>query len=99
MSRRRVNRASPTCHGKPLDEDSWFLVFMSEYLMRICTKEGKIRGLACVTTNPVEDARRRHNTFPTARVALGRALTVGALLSALLRTGQQVTLTSKGKTR
>ncbi len=71
-------------------------LFMNDYLVRIFTKEGTIRGLACVTTNLVEEARRRHGTFPTASAALGRALTGGALLGSLLKTGQRVALTFEG---
>jgi molecular chaperone Hsp33 len=69
---------------------------MTDYLVRIFTKEGNIRGLACVTTNLVDEARRRHGTFPTASAALGRALTGGALMGALLKTGQRVALTFEG---
>ena len=69
---------------------------MNDYLVRIFTKEGNIRGLACVTTNLVDEARRRHGTFLTASAALGRALTGGALLGALLKTGQRVALTFEG---
>ncbi len=69
---------------------------MNDYLVRIFTKEGNIRGLACVTTNLVDEARRRQGTFPTASAALGRALTGGALLGALLKTGQRVALRFEG---
>lgn len=69
---------------------------MNDYLVRIFTKVGNIRGLPCVTTNLVEDARRRHSTFPTVSAALGRALTGGALLGALLKTGQRVGLKLEG---
>jgi molecular chaperone Hsp33 len=69
---------------------------MNDYLVRIFTKEGNIRGLACVTTNLVEEARRRHGTLPTASAALGRALTGGALMGALLKTGQRVVLKLEG---
>lgn len=71
-------------------------LFMNDYLVRIFTKEGNVRGLACVTTDLVEEARRRHGTFPTASAALGRALTGGALLGALLKTGQRVALKLEG---
>jgi molecular chaperone Hsp33 len=53
---------------------------MSDYLVRIFTKAGNIRGLACVTTDLVDEARRRHNTLPTALAALGRTLTGGTLV-------------------
>lgn len=69
---------------------------MNDYLVRIFTKAGNIRGLACVTTNLVDEARRHHSTFPTASAALGRALTGGALMGALLKTGQRVALTFEG---
>jgi len=69
---------------------------MNDYLVRIFTKKGNIRGLACVTTNLVDEARQRHGTFATASAALGRALTGGALLGALLKTGQRVALTFEG---
>jgi molecular chaperone Hsp33 len=69
---------------------------MNDYLVRIFTKTGNIRGLACVTTNLVDEARRRHNTSPTASAALGRAMTGGALMGALLKTGQRVALKFEG---
>ncbi len=69
---------------------------MEDYFIRILAKETGIRGLAAVTTNLVEEARQRHGTSPTATVALGRALTGGLLLGALLRVGQQVALKFEG---
>lgn len=47
-------------------------------------------------TQLVEEARRRHATSPTATVALGRALTTGVLLGALLRVRQRVALKFEG---
>lgn len=67
-----------------------------DYLVRIITKSGNIRALACVTTGLVGDACRRHGTWPTASAALGRAITGGALLGALLKTGQRVALKFEG---
>lgn len=69
---------------------------MSDYLVRIITKSGNFRALACVTTELVGEACRRHGTFPTASAALGRALTGGALMGALLKTGQRVALKFEG---
>nr|WP_279342455.1 Hsp33 family molecular chaperone HslO [Geotalea sp. SG265] len=65
-------------------------------MIRIISKNGKIRGLACVTTGLVNELCRRHDTWPTASAALGRALTGGALLGALLKTGQRVALKFEG---
>ena len=64
--------------------------------MRIITKSGTFRALACVTTDLVSEACRRHGTRPTASAALGRALTGGALFGALLKTGQRVALRFEG---
>lgn len=69
---------------------------MSDYLVRIITKSGNFRALACVTTELVKEACRRHNTFPTASAALGRALTGCELMGALLKTGQRIALKFEG---
>lgn len=69
---------------------------MNDYLVRIITKAGNIRAMACITTELVDEARRRHGTFPTASAALGRALTGGALMGAMLKTGQRLALKFEG---
>jgi molecular chaperone Hsp33 len=69
---------------------------MTDYLVRILAKAGSVRGLCCVTTNLVENVCKRHGTQPTASAALGRALTAGTLLGALLKTGQRVALRFEG---
>lgn len=69
---------------------------MNDYLVRAITEEKNILGLACITTNLVDEARRRHGTYPTATAALGRALTGGELMGALLDPGQRVVLKFTG---
>ena len=69
---------------------------MSDYLVRIITKSGSLRALACVSTELVTEACRRHNTSPLASTALGRALTGGVLMAALLKTGQRIALKFEG---
>lgn len=69
---------------------------MLDYLVRSISKDGSIRVLAVVTTKLVEEARRRHDAWPTAAAALGRALTGGLLLGALLKTGQRVAIKIQG---
>ncbi len=63
-----------------------------DYLVRALAAGGTVRVLAARTTDLVEEARRRHQTTPTATAALGRALTAGALLGALLKGRERVTL-------
>jgi molecular chaperone Hsp33 len=69
---------------------------MTDYMVRIITETENVRALACVTTGLVEEARQRHGTWPTASAALGRALTSGVLLGALLKTGQRLGLKFEG---
>jgi molecular chaperone Hsp33 len=69
---------------------------MSDYLVRVIAKSGSVRGLACVTTDLVNEITKRHGTLPTATAALGRALTAGTLMGALLKTGQRVALRYEG---
>lgn len=67
-----------------------------DYLVRIISRSGSFRALACVTTELVREGCRRHETSPTASAALGRALTGGVLMGALLKTGQRVGLKFEG---
>lgn len=69
---------------------------MTDYLVRIITKTENVRALACITTELTDEARRRHGAWPTASAVLGRALTGGALMGALLKTGQRVALRFEG---
>lgn len=69
---------------------------MPDHLVRIISESGKIRGLACDTTDLVEYARKQHETDPTATVALGRALTGGILFGALQKIGHRVNLKFEG---
>ena len=69
---------------------------MNDYLVRMVTKNGAVRGFACITTNLVQELCRRHDTWPTAAVALGRALTGGALMGALLKGDQRLALKFEG---
>ncbi|MCL6449814.1 MAG: Hsp33 family molecular chaperone HslO [Acetobacteraceae bacterium] len=65
---------------------------MGDYLVRATAEGGAVRVLAALTTRLVEEARRRHGTWPTATAALGRAITAAALLGATLKGRQTVTL-------
>jgi len=69
---------------------------VSDYLVRAVTTAGNVRALACVTTSLVNEACQRHGTTPTASVALGRALTGGALMGALLKDNQRLGLRFEG---
>ncbi|MBP2640014.1 MAG: hslO [Firmicutes bacterium] len=55
-----------------------------------------IRAFAAITTNLVEDARQRHNCYPTAIAALGRTMTGALLLAANLKTEESITIRVTG---
>lgn len=69
---------------------------MSDNLHRVIAESGKVFGLACNTTQLVNEACRRHDVGPTAAAALGRALTGSILLAALLKDKQSVQLKFEG---
>ena len=56
-----------------------------DYMIRATAAEGKIRAFAAVTTDTVEEARRRHNTSPVMTAALGRLLTAGAMMGSMMK--------------
>ncbi len=68
----------------------------SDGLTRALAAGGRLRGLAAVTTDLVDEARRRHRTFPTATAALGRALTAAVLLGSTLKGQERISLQFNG---
>ncbi|MCI0530045.1 MAG: Hsp33 family molecular chaperone HslO, partial [Nitrospira sp.] len=70
---------------------------MPDTLVRAIGAYSNIRCMAAITTNLVEEARRRHDTYPTATVALGRALTGGILLGGLLMEDERINLQINGR--
>ncbi|NLJ76504.1 MAG: Hsp33 family molecular chaperone HslO [Peptococcaceae bacterium] len=65
---------------------------MSDYLVRGVGANKQFRVFAAITTALVEEARRRHDTWPVASAALGRTLTAGLLLGANLKGTDLLTL-------
>lgn len=54
-------------------------------LVRATANNGDIRIIAAITTEMVEKASKIHNCSPTASAALGRMLTAGSLMGAMLK--------------
>lgn len=57
---------------------------------------GKVRAFAVRTTRLVEELRRRHDTYPTATAALGRTVTAAAMMGAMLKGEEKLTVQVKG---
>lgn len=69
---------------------------MRDHLVRAVAADAMVRAVATVTTDTVDEARRRQDTFPTATAALGRVMTGAALIANMLKGGQKVTVQVRG---
>ncbi len=57
----------------------------SDYIVRATAAENRIRAFAISSTGIVEEAKNRHQTSPIATVALGRLLSAGAIMGAMMK--------------
>lgn len=67
---------------------------MEDYIIRATAADSQLRAFAIYSKSLVEEARRRHNTSPVATAALGRLLTAGAMMGAMMK-GEDDLLTLK----
>ena len=67
-----------------------------DYIVKALAFDGDIRAYAAVTTNAVQEAQTRHYTWPTASAALGRTMTATAMMGAMLKGEQKLTVTVDG---
>ena len=63
---------------------------MKDYIVRATAAEGQIRAFAITSRGLVEEARTRHNTSPVATAALGRLLSAGAMMGAMMKGDQDL---------
>ena len=69
---------------------------MKDELVRGTAWNGGIRLFAARTTQLANELQRRHDTFPTATAALGRAATAGAMMGVMLKDKGKLTIQVKG---
>lgn len=67
---------------------------MSDYMIRAVAAGEQIRCFAITSRELAEEARRRHNTSPVITAALGRLLSGGAMMGAMMK-GEKDLLTLK----
>jgi molecular chaperone Hsp33 len=67
-----------------------------DQLIRGTAMNGKVRVFAVNTTRVVEEIRSRLDTWPTATAALGRAVSAGAMMGAMLKGEEKLTIQVKG---
>lgn len=63
---------------------------MNDYIVRATAANHQIRAFAATTRNLVETARAAHNTSPVATAALGRLLTGGVMMGAMMKNEKDV---------
>ncbi|MCJ7843019.1 Hsp33 family molecular chaperone HslO [Lederbergia sp. NSJ-179] len=69
---------------------------MEDYLVKAIAYDGQVRAYAAVTTNTVGEAQARHQTWPTASAALGRTMTAGVIMGAMLKGEDKITVKIEG---
>lgn len=65
-------------------------------ILRGTAMGGKIRTFAVRTTNLVEELRRRHDTFPVVTAALGRTVSAAAMMGAMLKGEERLSIQVRG---
>ena len=58
---------------------------MGDYIVRATTANSQIRAFAITSRDTVEAARKAHDTSPVATAALGRLLSAGAMMGAMMK--------------
>ncbi|RDI38430.1 Hsp33 family molecular chaperone HslO [Falsibacillus pallidus] len=69
---------------------------MSDYLVRALAYNGQVRAFGVRSTELVGEAQRRHQTWPTASAALGRAMTAGVMMGSMLKGEDKLTVKIEG---
>lgn len=65
-------------------------------MVRALWRSGCVRILACTTTGLVNELQRRHQSWPVATAALGRTASIGAMMGALQKGSERLTLQIQG---
>ena len=69
---------------------------MKDYLVKALGFNGQVRAYAVSTTETIGEAQKRHYTWPTASAALGRAMTAGVMMGAMLKGDEKLTIKIEG---
>lgn len=69
---------------------------MKDYLVKALVYDGHVRAYASRTTETVSEAQRRHQSWRTASAALGRTITAGVMMGAMLKGEDKLTIKIDG---
>lgn len=69
---------------------------MKDYIVRATAYDGQVRAFAIRSTGVVREIQERLDTWPTASAALGRTISAGAMMGAMLKGEDRLTVQVKG---
>jgi len=69
---------------------------MRDYLIRGIAAGGRVRVFGVQSTGIVAELQHRHDTWPTVTAALGRAVSAGLMMGAMLKGDEKLTIQIKG---
>jgi len=69
---------------------------LNDYLVKALAFDGTIRAYAVRSTDTVAEAQQRHDIWPTATAALGRAMTAAVMMGAMVKGEDKLTLKIEG---
>ncbi|MBM7573174.1 Hsp33 family molecular chaperone HslO [Aquibacillus albus] len=69
---------------------------MSDYLIKATAFNGTVRAYAIQSTETVEETRRRQDTWATASAAIGRTVTIAAMMGSMLKGKDKITVKLEG---
>lgn len=69
---------------------------VADILVRGTALNGQVRVFAVRTTQLINELQRRHQTLPTTTAALGRTVTAAAMMGAMLKGEEKLTIQIKG---
>lgn len=69
---------------------------MNDYLVKALGFNGQVRAYAVRTTETVGEAQVKHQTWPTASAALGRAMSAAVMMGAMLKGEEKLTIKIEG---
>lgn len=69
---------------------------MSDYLLKATAFNGEVRAYAIRSTETVEEARKRQDTYATASAAMGRTITITAMMGSMLKGEDKLTVKVEG---
>lgn len=69
---------------------------MSDYLLKATAFDGEVRAYAIRSTDTVEEARKRQDTYATASAAMGRTISITTMLGSMLKGEDKLTVKVEG---